>query len=273
MIHQAKTLIDDLLVILVLFKTRLSESAAYTSLSKSLTNNSCDLFIYDNSPEQQACISNVFKITYVHDSTNPGVSKAYNQGFNKAKELKKKWMLLVDQDTDFSTGLFEQFEKSILGFPEIQIFAPIMIDGAATIVSPFRFIHGRGFTLPVINPGVFSIDKWKFINSGTLVSTKVFELANGYDERFPLDFSDLVFIERLKQVTKNFYLIDVKCVHELSAFDNNFIRSLARFKCFVEGSKRYGEKYGSAFFLRVTRTLRAVRLNFRFKTFQFVKAL
>ena len=42
-----------------------------------------------------------FRIHYISDPTNPGVSKAYNVGFELARQLNKKWLLLLDQDTVF----------------------------------------------------------------------------------------------------------------------------------------------------------------------------
>lgn len=272
MTHQTEPLIDDLLVILVLFNTQLSESAAYISLSKSL-GGSCHLFIYDNSPEPQTWASDAFKITYVHDKRNPGVSKAYNEGFKKAKELKKKWLLLVDQDTEFPIGAFKKYSQAI-SQENTGLVIPILRD-ARGIVSPLKFSLGGGQRLRHLeaNRKIELIDYY-FHNSGLLVSVEKFERVGGYDENVPLDFSDFVFVHRLRNHCTHFFVTDITCQHSLASTSNsNAGERLVRFKSYVSSSKHFQKKYQPKnFFIPLRIFLRAIKLTLQYRNFSFLIA-
>ncbi len=93
---------NAILAVLVLYKSRLEDSATFVSLSSSLKNSNAkmDIVVYDNSPTPMVTesehISDNWRIHYLHDETNPGVSKAYNEGFRIARKLQKRWLLLLD---------------------------------------------------------------------------------------------------------------------------------------------------------------------------------
>src|SRR5579859_1033097 len=91
---------QDLMVIIVIYNMKLDESPAFRTLTHALQNSrqQASLFVYDNSSQPQIVSSSLWAMTYVHDPSNPGVSKAYNEGFGCAKTQRKKWMLLADQD-------------------------------------------------------------------------------------------------------------------------------------------------------------------------------
>lgn len=273
MTHQAKPMTNDLLVILVLFKTQLSASAAYISLSKGLTNNSCELFIYDNSPEPQTCVSDIFKITYVHDNRNPGVSKAYNEGFKKAKELGKKWLMLVDQDTEFPAWTFKKYGEAIL-IRNADLLTPILSD-ANGIVSPLKFSVGGGQRLKNLSGDQnLKLMDYYFHNSGLLVSVGNFERAGMYDENLPLDFSDFSFVHRLRSHCHHFFVADVHCNQKLaSTSPAKKENRLARFKSYVSSGKYFQKKYQPAnFFILVRIFFRAIKLTLHYKDYSFVKA-
>src|ERR1700743_364915 len=97
---------ETLLAVIVLNKTRLEDSKTFASLTACLKASSLqlDLLIYDNSPEYNPDSVSGFpnwKITYMADTSNSGVSKAYNCAASLALASKKQWLLLFDQDTSF----------------------------------------------------------------------------------------------------------------------------------------------------------------------------
>ncbi len=207
--------LDDLMIVLVIYKIEMNESPALHSLTAALQsmNQMTSIFIYDNSPNAQTHTHNKnWTTTYRNDVSNPGVSKAYNEGFRQAQAFGKRWMLLVDQDTVFEKDFLLKCESAIEADPDEKVFVPIMMD-LKGVVSPFDFRFGRGIRLKKINTGQHQMMKLKFINSGMLISTNLFELSGGFDERYKLDFSDLAFIEKLKSVAKTFSVIDSKCAH------------------------------------------------------------
>jgi GT2 family glycosyltransferase len=263
---------NDFLVVLILYEVQLQNSSAFDSITRAMKDLKGSLFIYDNSFQPQVCGSSQWDITYIHDPSNSGVSKAYNIGFQRAKELNKKWMLLTDQDTIFPDDFFDRLWKTVAEKPAGELFMP-RVKSKSTFISPYRFKWGRGFSSSILKHGIYSADKFKFINSGLLISTDLFQKCNGYDERFPLDFSDLAFIERVFQHQRYFFVIKATCIQQLSSDDQNLNRVLVRYGFYLEGSKLFGKEYHSGFYLFVNRIFRSIKLSLRFRTTKFMKHL
>lgn len=273
--EQAKTdFFNSLWIVLVIYKMRISESSAYRSLTAALLHSkkSTSLFIYDNSPVRQESLTDqCWNAQYRHDPSNPGVSKAYNEGFKKAKELNKKWLLLVDQDTVFPENCFDSYYKCICEF-ETQVVVPVLKDKIG-IASPFKFYFGGG-------QRVFNLDSNKemslrdfcFHNSGLLISVDQFEKAGMYDEQLPLDFSDLSFVYRLRRSNTSFAITDFLCAHKLATSDSSPQEErLKRFISYVSSSKRFKSKYApSDWMLSLRVFLRSIKLSLRYRSFKFI---
>jgi GT2 family glycosyltransferase len=254
---------------------KIRESPTYQSLTSALNHceKSASLFVYDNSfTEQKLLADQCWSVYYQHDPSNPGVSKAYNEGFKKAKMLNKKWLLLVDQDSTFRMNIFEKHIAAFTSYPDQELFSPI-VRNASSIISPFRFAFGRGSIITNVRSGLYSLTDYKFINNGLLVSINLYAQSNGYDEHFPLDFSDLAFIQRARKLVDQFVVIDADCCHSLSSSESSIELSLNRFRYFASASKVYGQLYGLSFFLFVNRCLRCIKLSYRFKSLGFFKIL
>lgn len=263
---------EELLVVLVIYEMEISDSPAFISLTASLqsTSQKALIFIYDNSPNAHTHTSNKdWEITYRHDPSNPGVSKAYNEGFKNAKVKNKKWMLLADQDTEFEKDFFLKCKSAIEAYYQEKIFVPIVMD-LKGIVSPFVFRFGRGIRLKNVQAGQYTLAKKKFINSGMLMECDLFEKAGGYDERFKLDFSDLAFIERLKSVTRTFLVIDSKCTHSLFATRRSSLEeTLVRFKIYCQSANLLGNQTGNLCVF-VWKHLRAIVFSFKYFDWNFI---
>lgn len=265
---------DEVLVVLVIYQMKIAESPAYRSLTDALSvaNKSASLFIYDNSlSPQEPPASSCWHIQYFHDMLNPGVSKAYNKGAEIAKSQKKNWLFLADQDTVFPVVIFEKYIQAIASSPS-ELISPVA-SFQNTIISPFRFELGRGRSLSSAKPGTYSLHSYNFINSGILVSIRLFEKCGGYDERFPLDFSDLAFAKRACTFIEQFVVVDALCAQPLSAGEASLEVVLNRFLTFARASRQYGKIYGSSAFLLLNRFLRAVKLGLRFNSIVFLKLL
>jgi len=89
---------SDVLGIIVLYNTRVTESKTISSLNEALTisNTYLDVIVYDNSLNRTADKNNFkygrLNIRYVHDPSNAGVSKAYNWGAKYADKIPGKKM-------------------------------------------------------------------------------------------------------------------------------------------------------------------------------------
>ena len=212
------------------------------------------------------------KIKYLHDPSNPGVSKAYNEGLKVAVELNKKWLLLADQDTEFPSSLFSDYSCAIQHHPQVTIFVPSMTDSIG-LLSPFRLIWGKGSRLKTLDIPLQSFRNYKTINSGMLISVAAFERAGGYDERFPLDYSDISFSERLAVQDCNFVLIPSRCHHRFSATSGiaHILSEIERFKSFRKAIKLFKKISNQFVSLCWIIMPRALKLSFQLKTFSFMK--
>ena len=264
--HERQNL--NILFVIVLYKSRLEQSATYLSLLKSLSSLelNIDLLVYDNSPDGTVDHFNSepkVSVTCIADSANSGVSKAYNIGAEIAAKMNKKWVLLLDQDTSFPSHTIQEYLLATNKYPDEKLFAPIMVANQKTIISPCYFKFMRGFSVSHVDAGINSLNKFSVINCGMCVDVDAFNKNGGYDERIKLDFSDHDFIRRFrKTIGDRFIVIDLTVCHSLSsATKNNFNSDMVRLDYYLEGAKYISSSLIETFFLKLNATLRSIKLS------------
>jgi rhamnosyltransferase len=258
---------DSVLFVIVLYKRTLKDVPAYQTVQ------SCPgaqmLYVYDNSPEAQPVTSSA--IIYHHDKRNPGVSRAYNSALAVAQRLNKTWLLLLDQDTQIPQEALSSYAQAVAAFTSHHIFTLRMRDGER-IVSPYRQVFGRGRSVRNVSPGPLPLSRFHIINSGMLIRSSIFSAAGGYDEDFPLDFSDVAFCDRLKKVVDTFVVAEGNGIHHLSGNDPTISINdgHVRFAAYAEAAMLYQRKYNSAASAFYLIFLRALRLFFRYRQASFL---
>ncbi|NWJ51818.1 MAG: glycosyltransferase [Bacteroidetes bacterium] len=276
-------IIEDLIGVVVLYNNTIEESITLTSINRNLEiiKKKIDIIVYDNNNYSEIKNGTIFlhgqlKIHYFHDPTNPGVSKAYNFAANYANNLKKNWLLLLDQDTDFPVDAIDNYILSIKQNPEIKLFAPILKDSTGAIISPCRYIFKRGFPLKRVTTGITSLQNISPLNSGILIYLTTFFLSGGYNELIKLDFSDFQFIERFKKINTYCYIINVECLHNFSNSETNTSKLNNRFIFYCDGAKKIKKSstidrftYFMVVLLRATRLVYRTKKSIFFKTFIF----
>ena len=271
--------VDQILAVIVLYNVGFEESKTMISLAESLTHTSdtMDLVVYDNSLRPVRENGTIFmqdclRIHYFHDPSNPGVSKAYNFAAQYAKQLKKKWILLLDQDTTFPPEAISSYISALTNYPSIKLFAPLLKLSDGRIVSPSRYCCKRGFALKNISPGLHSFKNRSPLNSGMLIDLDAFTLSEGYNEKVKLDFSDFQFIERFKKRFNQFCLMDVIALHDFSDAETNTLKLNERYAFYCDGAKN---SECNSFFDRILYCfvvfLRATSLVYRTKDVVFYK--
>jgi GT2 family glycosyltransferase len=266
--------LEHTLFVVVLYKKKPEQSSALQAILKSTVDSPSTpfVFIYDNSP-QPASMAPDERVIYRHDAENKGVSKAYNEAALYLRMFPhKQWMLLCDQDTEFTTAAFEAYGKARSKHPKANIFTPRMIDRQG-IISPFRLVLGRGIRASKIAPGIHTFNYFQIINSGMLISLKAFNDATGFDERFPLDLSDIVFIDRLRQHHGEFVLIDAACYHHLSGNEEyeTLEDGLLRFKKYTQAVRLYS-KLNRLAIPGLTIFPRSIKLSMKYRSIKFIQA-
>ena len=305
------TYINQILITLVLYKRKLTEVPAFQSLQLIASKNSfpLDLAVYDNSPEamnkqeidkyrsihikEHILPSPKFplstegikvgyyktanhnksgiNIIYIHDASNPGLSKAYNEGYKLARKSGKKWLLLLDQDTHFTEDLFFEYGRAIHDQPDTHLFAPVLIDHNK-IISPYRYFLRRGFIIHHPESGIHSLKKYSLINSAMLISIVSFEKIGGFNEKIRLDFVDLDFLARFKKYYPDFYLLNYQCQHHFSSISNKNKQELVlRYKYYCNSAHLFSNTFWTYFFVMFWVIIRGFRLFFRYKNIVFFK--
>lgn len=232
----------SILPVIVLHKQKLENAKSLVVLNDYLTGVGADmdLFVYDNSPvpmyENKFTFGN-FKVQYVHDKTNAGVSKAYNAGAKYALTLNKSWLLLLDQDTVFPSNFPVIYEDTVNGNPDISLFAPVLKTQYGDIMSPGIYKRKRGYWVKEMPEGKYSLQQYSPVNSGLLINLEAFQRVGGYNEAVRLDFADFQFIERLAKQYNCFYTLNLVCEQDFSAYDTNPDKLRHRFAFFCEGAR------------------------------------
>ena len=269
----------DILFVIVLYKCELNNSDTFITLAESLKKHKCifDLLVYDNSPEPPGQVPEFrnINLTYLSDTKNSGVSKAYNTGAEVAAGMNKKWIILLDHDTMFPVDTIGEYLSAIEEYPGEKLFAPIVLIDDKKIISPAHFKFMRGFYSKSVSRGINSLVGYSIINSGMCISMDAFNKNNGYNESIKLDFSDHDFIRRFKRSVGNkFVVINLKVRHKLSsAGKNSWESDMVRYDYYLEGAKHISSSKKERFFLKSHAVLRAVKLSVIHHNFGFLTRL
>jgi GT2 family glycosyltransferase len=262
-----RTFLDETLFVIVLYKQKAEESPAFQVLS-SIYPIPVSIFLYDNSPTIQEVYHK--GVTYVHASENNGVARGYNEGYRYGKTTGKKWLMLLDQDTQLTLSYLMNLPTVIQSFPDEVAFVPKLQDNVG-IVSPFKWMFGRGIRSRAISSRL-KFQSYRFLNSGLLISADAFEKAGQYNENISLYFSDIAFGEKLKTIKQEFIVVDHILIHNMSSTEKITLSSaLHRYEFFCKGALAMGDIYGRTWLYTLHAFLRGAKLCFQYKDRSFLK--
>lgn len=225
-----------ILCVIVLYNCLLKDSKTYRTFNP----KSKDLLVFDNSEQTQDISIYASAATYVHNEKNIGLSACYNRAAEFAQSYGYDWLLLVDQDTDFSDVSVNDYVKAINENRDCQLFAPMVKCGKYTM-SPtnmtFHFAHlsNKNFQ------GLVKLQKLSIINSGLCVSVDAFYKCGGYNEKVFLDYSDHEFLRRFKRNYYKAFILPKNLQQDFSVHTDSKEKSFARFRLFcksIRGCKR-----------------------------------
>jgi GT2 family glycosyltransferase len=267
-----------MLPIVVLYQQSLEQSLTLQSLHQNLLELDLrmPILVYDNSKKLQSTEDNFnwksFQVFYVHDPQNSGLSKAYNLGAEKAKDLQKEWLLLLDQDTLFSTDALQKYEIAVGENAQINLFCPLLTLADGTIFSPARVKYKRGYPPKSIQSGLHNLYDYSPVNSGMLVRLTLFTGVGGYNEKIKVDFCDFQFIEKVRHLSPQFYLTDARGLQHFSNDELSLKKQQERFKIYLQDAvncekRSLADRLG--YFYTVTR--HALGLTFKLRNFSFFK--
>lgn len=217
--------VEEIFIVIVLYKTNLEDSRTIKTLEISL-DKEIKLFVYDNSPEKQyqeeSFTHKKFKVTYFHDNSNSGLSKAYNHALKLAVDKKSSWLLLLDQDTCFSKKYIEAIEilkKDQLEDKTVAIIPRVISLTNNMQISPAKMLLG-GVCRPLQHPGGIITSKISGINSGTLLKVDYLKSINGFNDRYTLDMLDHWYFRKIFEDGNNIFLLNAIINQDLSVHEN-----------------------------------------------------
>jgi len=274
--------LNSLYAVIVLYKTDLHNCQSFNSLLSAvqLQEGVLELLLYNNSPEivldATICKNANIHIHITDDVENSGVSKAYNKGYDLAAGQKKKWLLLLDQDTQLPENFFSEFfaQRALDINNTDRLYFPIILSNNS-IISPAAYIPYRGVIKEKVEVGYHDIRKLAIINSGTIIDAALFNEAGGFNEAVALDFSDVSFFRRVKKIYTRGKLINAKCLHGFSGTNyDSYEKNIQRFKIFIRHANAFSKEKGvNKIYLFITVFIRTIHLSLRFKTFAFLKEM
>jgi GT2 family glycosyltransferase len=267
-------MMNDMMLIIVLYNKAISD-LHILNVNNFLKNKNIDILIYDNSKNAQEILNiEGVDLIYIHDSENSGVSKAYNIGIQKAKELQKNLVLILDQDTNFSLEYIEKYMQMYNIYGNNFLYAPIVCNEDMTkVYSPATLKNFVGKAQPFEDFKIieqYDLTDKSVINSGLMIPLKLFEKIGGYNEKLKLDFSDIYFIEKYKELNSKIILVDIYLKHSISGDEGkDFNREYNRFKYYCNSAKEIGKSLKKRVFWSPFRRL--LRLSLKYKSLKFLK--
>lgn len=232
---------NKLVITLVLYQEKLSETPSYDVLKQLVENNSSVyLFFYDNSQFSQT--DDLFlheRVHYHHDATNPGLAVAYNTAVKFLNKVEADLLLLLDQDTVVP----EEYLKALLGLElteDVGVYVPIVSSHGRQISPVFsnKYIDGRG-VFP--KAGNYS-EHLMGINSGTALPKEILQKISGFNLAFPLDFLDHWLFWEIYQQHKKTVVLNYHLEHDLSVLDYQNI-NIERYESIIKAETLFYSQY------------------------------
>lgn len=234
---------NKITLVLVIYNEAISDLPAIALLNELVAKENFQIILYDNSPLPQENPITGAHIIYFHDATNPGLAKAYNFAWKKAKEFCSTGLLLLDDDTTVTMDYLQILENLELD-ASIGAYLPQIFSGEK-LISPVYADHYINRDSQFPQPGVTQRHVMA-INSGSFIPLNVLNEFSGFNEEFSLDFLDHWLFWRLHQSQYKIKIIPMKLQHQLSVLDYSNV-SLQRYTNILLAEKKYYTTYQTEF--------------------------
>ncbi|MDR2236523.1 MAG: hypothetical protein LBE92_10385 [Chryseobacterium sp.] len=266
---------------IVLYKEELSHSVTFRSLLNSITaagntiNSKVIILVFDNTPREQnkknnetIAVNEWVEVHYYTINENKGLPFAYNLFGEKARELKKEWLVLLDQDTELPLDFFSLYRTVN---PEIKIHCPLVFSNGS-LMSPAYYKNFRSSPMQVPQTESIDLKNVSCINSGLMINVEFFQKIRGYNPDLFLDFCDHDFMYKAKKndITR-LGIIPCRLTQDFSSVSHTKEQALARYELFVKDLKTfYKDKDKIKIFFLVDLS-RIISLTLKFKTLKIMK--
>ena len=211
----------DLTILVCLYNKSIDSSETIQSLLKGDCNRKItNVIIWDNSIRKLPDASlellnkNFLKFVYKHTPENIVLSNIYNIVIDSL-ENHDSFLMLCDDDSKIPDTFFETLNKQINLYPNINLFIPKIFSGTK-LVSPAKDYLIRTKLLNNLQPGVYSSKNLTAINSGMVLSNRLFSNGLRYDSKLKFYGTDNYLMVNYRKENKNLVILDVDFQHSLS---------------------------------------------------------
>lgn len=253
---------ENVLIVIVLYKKKIEEL-------KNLKNlNDISILFYDNSPYSYQPKLKKQQI-YINDEKNPGVSKAYNEAIKIAKKLNKRYLLLLDQDTEFTRENLYNYLELEKKYKSNYIYTS-MIGNEKLLYSPAVekiFMNEAISRKEFIYSELIEIKNKAIINTGLMVPIEIIDRIGAFNEKIRLDFSDTYFIEKYKKNNSKLVLVNNFLNHSLSGDEGkDKEKELRRFVYYCIGGKEIRKSIENKIRITILVYFRMIKLILKYKS-------
>ncbi|MBQ3835033.1 MAG: glycosyltransferase [Elusimicrobia bacterium] len=163
-------------------------------LYQSIKNQVDELIIVDNfstNKESKQILETLSKeATIIYNDKNLGIATALNQGAKYAIANGYKWLLTLDQDSEFLPGTYEKLLSSYETLPD---------KDKTMLIAPMYKEKNRQINNIADNNLVIWKEDCFVITSGSLIKTESFNHIGFFEEKLFIDRVDFDFCLRLKK--------------------------------------------------------------------------
>ena len=216
---------DDILIVIVLYNCDYEFSSSFTTISSELDKlnlpNPPELFIYDNSPitfPARIPKSSLFKITFVRDVHNSGISRAYELALKHANEFGHEWLLLLDQDSLITKNYISEIKSilfSSLDSKIVSIIPNVFSQNDNFHLSPMKVFPGNYCRPILLESGVIA-KRITALNSGSIIKVQFLNTFNIFPNIYFLDMLDHFIYRSIFRNGLYVFLIKSFIYHNLS---------------------------------------------------------
>lgn len=233
--------IPKIVVVIVLYQQRFSQSPSFDLLMKAVKEKKIQLVVYDNSPVKQLepLLEQGKDISYYHDPSNPGLATAYNYALNHAQQ-NIRYFVTLDHDSQLTATYFDTL-LTIDWTDELVAAVPLVYAGSNQISPVFadRYINRQ---VEKVDRSQLSQRRIMAINSGAVFSIKFLKEIGGFNLDFPLDFLDHWLFWTIYQFKKTVFILPEKMEHDLSVLDYQKV-SVTRYQSILKAEKTFYQNY------------------------------
>jgi glycosyltransferase involved in cell wall biosynthesis len=259
--ESVKDLRGSILAIIVLYKTRPSDSAAFETIQVAADalkdRRAIQILLYDNTPG--GCDPGPLPegVSYEAAEQNAGLATAYNHALTIAEREDAAWLLLLDQDTTLPIDYLSRMGRlatELESDETIAVIVPRMLDAGRPVAPAFIRFWGLSY-LPATFRGA-SAREIHSINSASLFRVNALRWIGGFSPYFWLDYADAYIFHQIYLNRMTVYVAnDVEVRHQLSLLHRGELTP-DRFRNILRAESAYWDLYGGT----VQRLFLAARL-------------